>query len=374
MLTLAALCGYAQTNIYIPQIADGGGWQTTIVVTTMTPAGAVVTSNCFQDGSGGSTAPWVPVQRVANLNAAVGTLYLKSPGTADLVTTGWCQLSSPSGSFQAYAIFTQRVSGKQDQDGTAIGAPAASRFLVPYDSTDGAAVGIAIANVGNVAETVTFSLLTTQQTTLTTTVGLQGFGHLVFALGDPTGPLGSNFASTIAGTSGTIEVISNKADLSVLTLRFNKTQSFTAAPVYAAAGTPVLGPAAATSAPPFSTLFVTGSCACALDKSVVPVVAAITPDPMGGTYSASLVGLGLPLFVVNFAKGSLSGQTLKFSVVSSGIYGTQTVMGDSMTLSVTDFGQVGSATSGSVALTIPSSTGSPNTINATVTGTATYIR
>jgi hypothetical protein len=374
MLTLAAVCGNAQTKIYIPQIADGGGWQTTIVVTTTTPAGAVVTSNCFQDGSGGSTASWVPVQRVANLNASVGTLFLKSPGTADLVTTGWCELSSPSGSFQAYAIFTQRVPGKQDQDGTAVGAPAANRFLVPYDSTDGAAVGIAIANVSNVAETVTFSLVTSQQTTVTAPVGLQGLGHLVFALGDPAGPLGSSFASAIAGTSGTIEVIANKADLSVLTLRFNKTQSFTAAPVYAAAGAPVLGPASATLAPPFSTLFITGSCACALDKTVVPVVAAITPDAFGGTYSASLVGLGLPLFIVNFTKGTLSGQTLKFFAVSNGMYGLQTVMGDSMTISVTDFGQVGSTISGSVALTIPSSTGSPNAVNASVIGTATYTR
>src|SRR5262245_23474581 len=92
MLTLAAVCGNAQTKIYIPQVADGGGWQTTIVVTTTTPAGAVVTSNCFQDGIGGSTASWVPVQRVANLNASVGTLFLKSQGAADLVTTGWCEL------------------------------------------------------------------------------------------------------------------------------------------------------------------------------------------------------------------------------------------------------------------------------------------
>jgi hypothetical protein len=94
------------------------------------------------------------------------------------------------------------------------------------------------------------------------------------------------------------EVISKGADISVLTLRFNKTQSFTAAPVYPEGGPPLVGPS-------------TG--------------------------------------------GTLSGQTLTFNATSGGMYGpnNQKFLGQKLVLTVEDFTLKGSPpSSGDMPLTL----------------------
>ena len=48
----------AQTLI-IPQIADGGGWQTTVVLTNTTASTASASLSFYQEASGGGTQSWV---------------------------------------------------------------------------------------------------------------------------------------------------------------------------------------------------------------------------------------------------------------------------------------------------------------------------
>jgi len=101
---------YAQPQtILIPQIADGGGWQTTLVLTNATINPGSVTPTFFQETSGGATQSWsLPFVETVGQNISVpaaSTLFLHTQGTNIATSVGWAQLIVSSG-VSAYAIFT----------------------------------------------------------------------------------------------------------------------------------------------------------------------------------------------------------------------------------------------------------------------------
>ena len=116
----------------------------------------------FQDIGGGATQSWTPVflevNSTQNLSlAAGGTLFLHTPAVAAATTVGWAQMQvNPS--VVAYAIFTLRVPGRQDQDGTSTGAASSTRILVPFDNTKGFVTSVAIANPMNAAESISVGI------------------------------------------------------------------------------------------------------------------------------------------------------------------------------------------------------------------------
>lgn len=378
LLVMAAITARAQTIINIPHIADGGGWQTTLVVTSTTPFGVPTGVACFQETTPGNSAgPWNLFPAQIRFGSSASSAFITSPGTSPTLSTGWCQIAAYAG-IQAYAIFTLRVPGRQDQDGTAVGTPAASRFLVPYDQTNGAVVGFAIANTSTLGETISVAARTAQGTTVTSSFFLGGQGHRSFSLQDASSPLGASFTAAIANTSGLIEVVSKSADISVLTLRFNKTQSFTAEPVYPDSGAPVIVPTTGVPPAPFSALYISGTCTCGFDLSSMPFTIMVTPDANPATYTAIFTGYGSAWFFVGtFVKGTLSGQTLTFNSTSGGIYGPQAqkFLGTKLVLTVEDFTLVGSPVNGTSTFLLSSTiNGPPDALDSNISGTSTFIR
>ena len=159
MFPLTLSLGHAQTQI-IPQVADGGAWQTTLVLTNTGATSATASLTFFQsNGNGdGTTQSWnLPFQETSSAQTlslpAASTTFLHTLGTAANLTEGWGQLQAGA-NVVAYAIFTQTVLGRQNQDGTAPAAAAASRILVPFNNTSGFATSIAIANSSTVSESI----------------------------------------------------------------------------------------------------------------------------------------------------------------------------------------------------------------------------
>lgn len=61
--TFAAIAGIAiaqQSTLYVPQVADGGGWQTTFVLTNRTANPAAASLSFRSDFTAGSTSTWTP--------------------------------------------------------------------------------------------------------------------------------------------------------------------------------------------------------------------------------------------------------------------------------------------------------------------------
>lgn len=226
-----------QTTI-IPQIADGDGWQTTLVLTNTGTSPAALSMSFFQNAGNSLTTAWTPVfletatpQSVTL--AAASTTFLHTPGTAAALAEGWAELQANT-SVVAYAIFTQTVPGRQNQDGTAPAAAASGRILVPFDNTNNFVTTMAIANPGASGETVSVSVQpATGAAASLTPVTLPAGGYMPFTLP-------AQFPS-IATSSGLLEFYSASGTFSIIAIRFNPTGGFTASPVYLETGGPVIG-------------------------------------------------------------------------------------------------------------------------------------
>lgn len=241
-LLFALSLGQAQSLI-IPQIADGGGWQTTLVVGNTTSVPTTASIGFFQDIGSGATQNWSPpfIESGSTQNLALpagGTIFLHTTGTAAATTAGWAQVQSAAG-VVAYAIFTQQVPGRPNQDGTAAAAASGTRVLMPYDNTNSFVTSMAIANTTSASESISVGIQPTSgASSQPTPITLPANGHMAFTVPQQ--------FSTTAGQSGMLEFYVSGGSFSILALRFNPTGSFTTAPVFPETGPPVIAPGSGT--------------------------------------------------------------------------------------------------------------------------------
>jgi hypothetical protein len=239
---LACASGFiARAQPVIPQIVDGGGWQTTLVLTNTTSSSAQVTIAFNQETGGGpATGPWFPpfVDTNTTQNMTVspgGTTIIHTAGTASTTTIGWAEIQGSS-AVSVYAIFAQTVTGRPNQDGTALASATSSRVLVPYDNTNGFVTSIAIANTGSTVASIGVGLQNTFGTgpvsPAPAAINLPAQGHTSFTIPQQFPAAGAQ--------SGTLELTTTGGSISVLALRFDPTGSFASAPVYAESGAAIL--------------------------------------------------------------------------------------------------------------------------------------
>jgi hypothetical protein len=226
------------TPLFIPQIADGGGWQTTLVVTNTTSAALSAAMTFHMETSSGNTSLWnltfLESVSVFNLNVPAGaTVFLHTPGAAAVTTIGWGQLDAPSG-LSAYAIFRQRDASGHDQEGTAPATASGSRILVPFDNSAGAVTAIALANPSSSAQTIQVGFRNAAGVVSQNTVTVPPLGHLAVSLPQQ--------FPALAGQTGLAEFLNTAGNFSLIALRFNAAGSFTAAPIYTQTGSPVILP------------------------------------------------------------------------------------------------------------------------------------
>jgi hypothetical protein len=235
------LPAFAEVQV-IPQVADGGGWSTTIVLSNKTATSQNVTLN-FHRGidANGTTAAWTPpfLESVSlpNITLAAGSsVFLHTPGTSGTLSQGWGELNAPAG-VTGYAIFTSL-----GQDATAPAVSPAGRILVPFDNTSDLVTAVAVANPNASAETIQVNIKTSDGAITTGALPqTPANGHKAFVLVD-------QFQET-RGKRGLAEFYVASGSFSIIALRFNPTSAFTSAPVYSQTGSPIIG-AVVTNAPP----------------------------------------------------------------------------------------------------------------------------
>jgi len=227
----------ASQTLFMPQIVDGGGWQTTIGVTNTT--GTTTTASLqFLQGTdaAGDTQPWtlplVEAVSTENLQLAPGaTVFVQTPGTAANLTAGFGELIASPGVL-AYAIFTLKVSGGDNQDATALAVAPASQVLIPFHNmTAGFATSIAVVNASNSAETLSATLLLSSgEIVAESPLNIPANGHAAFGLP-------AQFPKS-ARQTGTLLLSSSSGTFSVIGLRSNPTRAFTSIPVYVVSAAP----------------------------------------------------------------------------------------------------------------------------------------
>jgi len=225
----------AQTTLIIPQIVDGGAWQTTIAITNTSATQTGVSLTFFQNTSGGATSNWnlAFVEAVQPQELALpggSTLFLHTLDTAAIPTVGWGQVSDVSGAVVAYAIFTQRA-GAALGVGTAPATAAVSRILVPFDN-NGPVTSMAIANPTSSSVTINVGIRTALATTQPSAITLPAQGHISFDF--PT-----KFGAAVTAQSGLAEFYSPSGSFAILALRF-QSGALTTSPVYGVTGPPII--------------------------------------------------------------------------------------------------------------------------------------
>jgi len=166
--------GRAQELQYFPQLADGGGYSTTLYIAGLGKTDANVQVDFFtQTGTG--LAIQTSMGTASTFSFAVpqnGQVTLRTAGTSSKVTAGWIRVSSTV-SVGATEIFSYAQGGiVQGQAGVLpTVATGAVTLLVSIDGR-GQDTGMAIANVSALANVVTFTLYdqagTVAKTTTTT--------------------------------------------------------------------------------------------------------------------------------------------------------------------------------------------------------------
>jgi hypothetical protein len=362
--------GYAQTLI-IPQIADGGGWQTTLVFTNTTTTAASVGLSFYEETGGGATQSWNLsfIENVSPQNVSVpggGSVFLHTPATSSTTSVGWAQLQAPA-SLVAYAIFTQRVPGRTDQDGTALAASAATRILVPFDNTSSFVTAVGLVNPTASSETISVNFQIDTGMVTSSSLVLPAQGHMAFSLSQ-------QFAST-AGVRGTAEFYVSSGSISILALRFNPTGGFTAAPVYAQSGSPIIGGGGGGGGgtlPTFTVLSVSNGTFSpaglpAYSFGMLLTGSSATGWAVGVTGSVNLGTIlsgNIPAaeaYAADWDSASLSGLTFTFGNFQ---LGSTSIMKDA-------HGNVSGITSGSLTLTLSPQAGDPGV--GTVTGSLTLV-
>ncbi len=115
--------GQSAQTLYIPQFVDGGGWQSTIVITNTSAITATATLTFHSDSGSGNTQAWTPAFLETSSTTGLvllsgSSMFLHTPGTAATLTQGWGEVDADAG-IVAYNIFTNRLPGQKDQDSTA---------------------------------------------------------------------------------------------------------------------------------------------------------------------------------------------------------------------------------------------------------------
>jgi hypothetical protein len=227
----------------IPQLADGGGWRSTVVLTNTT---AVTIDNIaltfYRDDAAigpGFTQLWNLAFHEGSFSGSLpggSSVFLHTLGTGPL-SQGWAKLVSSAG-VEAYVIYTYSSDGR-DQDSTAPAVSSASRILVPFDNTKQGVgslmTALAVVNPNNlpIAISANFKLAGPVGTIVQgTPLNLPSNGQMAFVL--PT-----QFPGT-AGQSGLAEFSTTSGSFSIIALRGNPTGGLTSLQVYYETGQPII--------------------------------------------------------------------------------------------------------------------------------------
>lgn len=210
----------------IPQIADGGGWKTTIYITCMELSPVPFKITFYGDDGKPLALDLIGRGRVSTISTSVagrGTITLETAESSSAVRTGWALIES-DGRLAIQAVFRQRVEGRPDFEAVGLGENTLNTKLVlPFDNV-GFTTSMALAvPLDFVRATVTMAVYDESGSRIgLDQLDMQPQTHLAFTVPD-------RFPVT-RGRRGSIEITSTGLSLSVLGLRFNGAGSFTSVP------------------------------------------------------------------------------------------------------------------------------------------------
>lgn len=228
---LKRLSGFALPgDNVIPQVADGGGWQTSCTFVNLDSKRLHFEVLFFTSEGGELLLPFPEVGTASaiEISLPVGeSITVETTGTRETLSQGFGYIlrDDVEDALGGLCVFRQRVSGRPDFEAVIpLVSDFITRFVLLYDNTRGFVTTMAIANPDLTSIQVSVTLRDENARQLGgSTITLGPFRHEAFAL--PT-----RWPVT-AGRRGVIEFRSTGWGASALGLRFNPTGAFTSFPV-----------------------------------------------------------------------------------------------------------------------------------------------
>lgn len=197
----------------LPQIADGGGWQTMITIINLRPTATTASLTCGGDSGGPQAFEWTGIGTYSRLQgplAGYGSLELITKGTAAITTQGYCLVTAtnaPGNDVAAFAIYSYAPTGQQVSVPASPVAVTNSRnsLILAFDNTNGYAYGVALVDTntsvtGNSGDTVNWSVQDTAGTVVATgSFKMAPLGHTAFLLANMI-PATANVRGTVTFT------------------------------------------------------------------------------------------------------------------------------------------------------------------------------
>ncbi|SRR5579864_1529103 len=197
----------------LPQIADGGGWQTTITIVNLRPTATTAYLGCGNDNGGEQAFEWAGIGTYANLQgplAGYGSLEVVTRATSAATVTGYCLVTAtdaPGNDVAAFAIYAYSPTGQQ------VSVPASpvgltnslNSLILAFDNTNGYNYGVALVDTntsvaGNPGDTVNWSVQNAEGIVVAAgSFGMPPAGHAAFILADAF-PATANLRGTITFT------------------------------------------------------------------------------------------------------------------------------------------------------------------------------
>ncbi|WP_321476642.1 hypothetical protein [uncultured Paludibaculum sp.] len=209
-------------KLVFPQVADGGGFTTSLVLTNQDLQPAHVQLRFRRGGSAdGSTTAWTP-DLPQSLTIPVGaSVAVQTPGWGDTAISGWAEASSGQ-RVSGFAVFRRATTTLDRQEATVAGrGNAVSHSIIPFDNTDGFVSSMAVVNSSASSPLSITVVIRNPAGTVVQTEALQlpANGHSAFATP-------ARFPVT-EGISGSLEFVASNGSMQVLPLRFTPSGAFT---------------------------------------------------------------------------------------------------------------------------------------------------
>ncbi len=207
--------GVVTGNLQIlPQILDGGGWNTGFTIVNRDTVAVNYTLQFFDD-NGNSLA--FPIGNGSGMLSGTlnpgATVFAQSNGASSTLEQGWAEVTS-SGRVGVTGTFQLRSSGTRGSEVSISAAQPSASIYVPFDNTQGNTSAIALTNSNPTQPlTVTLTFLTDAGAQSTASIMLPPNAHTAFVI--PTA------YTALANTRGSLTLSGSSADLSATGLRFS---------------------------------------------------------------------------------------------------------------------------------------------------------
>jgi hypothetical protein len=206
---LSGRVGAADYRLYFPQVADGGGYKTTLLLTNRSPISTTATVSFF-DGNGSPMKLKVGEIEASSFSLdlpAEGSASLQSRGQAGTASTGWAAVSvSPQASINGNAVFQLYHENALYSEASVPATMPTNRADFYADEEGGFHTGYAIVNPNPAAVTGTITLRKKDGTLVGTSPLEMDPGHHQATFLFQTFPGATAGRAEISLTSGTMAV------------------------------------------------------------------------------------------------------------------------------------------------------------------------